>query len=245
MRLIPGNDRVDAAAVPDVGFLHIGKTGGTSVLRSVATLARERGRQVLWLNHDARLPPLLTLFPHLRITCTLRDPVERWVSGFNSRLRGGRPARDVPWTPGEAAAFSFFAVPQDLATAFGSRDPRQVSAARFAQGAISHLRRGYAFHFGSARWVRENAERFASIARVETLEADLPRLLEGLELAPPDGLHAPRLHETPAAMTTTLPDDARAALREVLAEEVAIHDALLDIRARRLAPSEPTHEAPS
>ena len=52
----------------------------------------------------------------------VRDPISRFVSGFNSRLRKGLPKMYFPWAPGEKLAFSRFATPNQLALALSSSD---------------------------------------------------------------------------------------------------------------------------
>ena len=86
-------------------FLHIGKTGGSAVKEAIA------GRPGIALHeHGARLRDIPQGEP---VFFTVREPLARYVSAFNSRLRAGRPRYDVPWSPDEAKAFAAGELPSD------------------------------------------------------------------------------------------------------------------------------------
>ncbi len=98
MFLLPGRESVAPDQMPAIGFLHVGKTGGSTVRHVVEQVhAVYPGLpKTLILGHKTRLPIVFRDAPHLRVVCTLRDPVERFVSGFYSRLRFGNPMLDIP-----------------------------------------------------------------------------------------------------------------------------------------------------
>jgi len=86
---------------PRAHFLHIGKTGGTAVKTALKPLVRS-GPFDLDLH---RHPFTLAKIPEGEVFFfCLRDPIERFVSGFSSRQREGRPRHYRPWGPNERLA---------------------------------------------------------------------------------------------------------------------------------------------
>ena len=89
-----------------VHFLHIGKTGGSAIKAALRDF-RE--------THDIALHPhwvpAETVPAHERFFFCVRDPVTRFVSAFNSRLRMGKPTGFVEWDADEEWAFARFPTP--------------------------------------------------------------------------------------------------------------------------------------
>ena len=194
----------------DVHLLHIGKTGGTAV------------RHVLepWLSacpwlHLHRHPTRLADVPAGEsVVFFLRDPLDRFVSGFNSRLRKGRPRYDAEWSPEEATAFAAFPTPDALASALSDPDDAVRARAVAAMRGIRHVRSGYWHWLGSPGLLASRADDVLFIGTQEHLADDaaaLGRLL-GLDLAPlpDDPVDA---HRTPAGVETALGTTARDNLR--------------------------------
>lgn len=234
---LPGKGAVDLAALGNrVAFLHMPKTGG-STLRGAIEAGQAQGRfatPVPVLGHAARLQQAFHHLPELRVVCTIRDPIARFVSAFQSRLRSGRPKFHHPWDAGEAAAFHWFAEAEDLARAFESPDERLKSAAWFAKSAIRHLRWDYPHYYLSADFVRRNAARFAFVGEIADLSTNLPRMLAhlGLREAGELPLADTHRHAAPAAMRADLSPEAQAILRRVLAADYEIYAALQEISRR-------------
>lgn len=130
-----------------IAFVHIAKTGGTFVKQVIRANLGDASHVVL-SGHQSLADLEAKHGQDLKFCFVFRDPAARFVSGFYSRLRMGRPLRKVKWSTPEAVAFGFFATANDLAEALSSPDERLKSAAIFAMGAIRHIHRGYVFHFG-------------------------------------------------------------------------------------------------
>ena len=153
-------------------LVHVGKTGGTS-LRLLIKELRSAGFKLPLnkLRHRVTAGQALEEQPGLQLGFVYRDPAARFVSGFNSRLRNGRPTHNSLWTPAEAAAFSWFADANSLAEALYAEDPRLQSAAHFAMDNIRHLARGYAFYFQSPAYFRSLQEQIYCLCELSELNA--------------------------------------------------------------------------
>lgn len=135
-----GRDRTRA-------YLHIGKTGGTTFRAAAERVAAfDPARVPLIFHHEWTVPKIRVAFPGIKISFVLRDPLERIVSGFMSRLRQGRPTYRSPWTVEEATAFLYFRDVQSYLDAILTAGEYEMSAVDFTTRSIAHIRRGYRFH---------------------------------------------------------------------------------------------------
>lgn len=121
-------------------MLHIGKTGGTALKAALGPL-RTAGR------YEIRLHKHATTLRHLprgeKVFFVLRDPVERYVSAFNSRLRQGMPRYYTPWTPEEEVAFGEFHSADELGCSLSGEDAAKRARALAAMSSIQHVRDTY------------------------------------------------------------------------------------------------------
>lgn len=151
-------------------LIHVGKTGGTSLRLLIKDLRSDGFKFPLTkMRHKETVNQALDENPGLQLGFIYRDPTSRFVSGFNSRLRNGRPTHNSLWTPAEAAAFSWFADANSLAEALYAEDPRLQSAAHFAMGSIRHLARGYAFYFQSPTYFQSLQEQIYCLCELSDL----------------------------------------------------------------------------
>ncbi|HSG54226.1 MAG TPA: hypothetical protein VLA45_02145, partial [Paracoccaceae bacterium] len=174
-----------APAEPDpVCLIHIGKTGGTYVQEVIRASQAPGSGGVHLPGHIPLKQAIADYGAGLRFGFVFRDPLARFTSGFYSRLRMGRPQRQVIWNAGEAAAFSYFTSATDLAEALDSTDARQQSAAVFSLRAIRHLKRGYGYHFGTPKaFLAEVPDRLAACVDIAHLDARLEAFLAHLGVA--------------------------------------------------------------
>ena len=131
-------------------LLHVGKTGGTTVKEKIKNAGQSKENVIVGTHEMTIEKSAKTHGAHRKVAFLFRDPLERFVSGFYSRLRQGRPAYSVIWTAAEAVSFSYFHTPNELAEALSSDDERLKSAARFAFNSLVHLKLDYKHYFGSA-----------------------------------------------------------------------------------------------
>lgn len=195
-----------------VHLLHIRKTGGSAVKVAIRGDVRGAGRIFDGIVPGTRLvlhghaTPLAALPPRDEVVFFLRDPVARFISGFNDRAREGLPRYHVPWRPGERSAFERFPAPDDLAVALGSDAPDVQEAAWLAMRQIRHVNSHLADWLGDPELLRRMADRILLVGWSETLADDFERLRALLDL--PDGCHLPEDpdvgHRAPGGQSTLL-----------------------------------------
>lgn len=189
-----------------VHFLHIGKTGGTAVKQAFDAypFPWHRFGSLLIVFHDHHTA-LQDLPANDRFFLFVRDPVARFVSGFDSRKRCGRPRRLVPWSRRERRAFVRFARPGDLADGLLADDPETRHEAVQAMHAIEHVRsQQISWIGGSIDALERRRDRLVVLGRQETLQRDFEKLKTALGL--------------PAALA--LPESGRTAHRSQTSEQL-------------------------
>jgi hypothetical protein len=194
-------------------FLHPGKTAGTAVKHALKNAPASPRYDVELHTHGVRLRDLPQGDPFFFV---VRDPVDRFISGFWGRQRQGRPRHNNPWSPDEAIAFARFTTPQALADALdGSADDH--AAAVHALGAIDHVRTSYWYWFGDPDAFRRRSGDVLFIGYQETLDRQLPDLAQVLGLpsleVPHDDLAANRTASSGRPSTDGLDAGARARMQ--------------------------------
>ena len=211
-------------------FLHIGKNAGSTIGDFLLTLSRHGHRTPVVLGHDWTVQDVARRYPGMKISFVIRDPLDRIISGFNSRLRQGRPRNQNLWQPDEAIAFAHFHRIEDFFAACMSDDEYQQSAARFARHHVQHVRDGYVHHFGSVEALRQNRHRIHCVGTVDGLDGFLTRLLApvGVDYPSVRSLLADqhRAAIRSAALLERFSDAEMTRLRSFFADEYAIYEEL-------------------
>lgn len=187
-----------------VHFLHIRKTGGNALKAALRPVAEQCG-----LVLHAHATTLRDIKAGERVAFVVRDPVARFVSGFNSRLRKGRPLLNSKWSDGEEEAFARFKTANDLAEALTGTE--LCDPARKAMHDIAHVKTSFADVLGSKDYVLERLTDIVWIGRTESLESDFEKLKQRLGL--PHALALPSdpvaAHRTPDGFSTELSETGR------------------------------------
>jgi hypothetical protein len=207
----------ESGTVP-ANFLHIRKCGGSAIRAALgpyidALAIKLHAHNVRLADIDAREP----------VFFSVRHPVARFISGFNSRLRKGAPLYDRPWNAEEAEAFARFETPEQLALALGDANTRD--SAEQALCGISHVRHTLSQSISLDEIARYNV---IWIGFQDTLDDDFERLkhvlgLPSIARLPEDPVVA---HRTPDGYSRELSDTARHNLEDWYAEDIALYQAL-------------------
>ncbi len=156
-----------------IHLMHIRKTGGTAVKFA---LEPHREKSAHLLNLGTHETTLSRIPEGDKVAFFIRDPISRFVSGFNSRLREGRPRYYTPWTTQEADAFCRFPSPNDLAEGLDSRSRDTKADAVRAIYSIEHINLSYWYWFGSPELFDSRWKDIFFIGFQERLEEEITRL---------------------------------------------------------------------
>jgi SAM-dependent methyltransferase len=216
--------------------LHIAKTGGAALKEALRPVCESHALTLC--GHAVTLRDVPT---GQKVVFSVRHPVLRFVSGFNSRLRKGRPRNDDEWSLAERAAFERFATARDLAEALSRADPVLRDQAERAMRGIVHIGTTFADWLVSADYLLERSDDVLLPLWQPELDADFERLKELLDLPADVGLPRDPVgsHRTPPGFDTELSHTAVANLERWYAADLPIYRACLDLRARRIAGSRP------
>ena len=223
---------------PPLNVLHIGKTGGTALKHVLREHESESPYQLLFRGHDVTLADVPA---GEAVMFLLRDPLSRFVSAFNGRLREDRPRYHYPWRDEERVAFAVFKRPDELAVALSADDDDRRAQAEAAMHGIGHVNTPYTFWFHDDDAFRARLADVFFIGLQDRLDDDFELLKRKLAL--PAAATMPRdetvAHKTPAGFQSQLSDRGAANLERWYAWDVAF------VRlCRELAPSVNAAEAP-
>jgi len=194
-----------------VHFLHIGKTGGSAIKHAIKQTCAASPYTIRFHPHGVNLRDIPEGDKFVYI---LRDPITRFVSGFYSRQRQGKPRYNIPWRPGEKEAFETFSTPNQLAHALSSWNWYKRRKASQAMNRIQHINNSYWKWFESEQYFTSRQADIFFIAFQERLAEDFEILKEILEC--PDSAALPKddikAHRNPGNLDTALSEKAIANL---------------------------------
>jgi hypothetical protein len=225
LRNVSERHRVESVADPaderpPLNVLHIGKTGGTALKHVLMANQANARYQLLFRGHDVTLADLPRGEQFMFL---IRDPLTRFVSAFNGRLREDRPRYHYPWREEEKVAFAIFKTPDQLAVALSSSDPHEHQQAEAAMHGIGHVNTPYTFWFPDENAFQKRLADLFFIGLQDRLDEDFEALKRKLGLAEEAAM--PRdekvAHKTPAGFDDQLSERGRANLEQWYARDVA------------------------
>jgi hypothetical protein len=237
-RLQDASHRPRATSIADpndprlpLNVLHIGKTGGTA-LKHVLREHQDASRyQLLFRGHDVTLADVPVGEPFMFL---IRDPLTRFVSAFNGRLREDRPRYHYPWRDEEKVAFAIFKTPDELAVALSSPDETEQRQAEEAMHGIGHVNTPYTFWFRDEKAFRSRLPDVFFVGLQDRLDEDFELLKRMLGL--PEEARMPGdetiAHKTPAGFEDQLSDVGRANLERWYAWDVAFVELCRELAPR-------------
>lgn len=214
-------------AAPKTHFLHVGKTGG-SAIRDAND--RSADRPLIIHPHATVLQDIPAGKP---VAFSVRHPCDRFVSGFNSRLRKGLPRYLVEWSADEARAFGLFATADSLACALFDADHEIRLAASHAMRSIGHTRRHLSHWLGAPAELWQRRDSVVMIVDFAQLATDVMVLSRLLDLAEPLALPTDPIisHRTPPGYDTRLSPLGRTNLERWYSDDIILHRACLAMRS--------------
>lgn len=208
-------------------LLHIGKTGGSALKHALRTGAKNKA--IMLHKHDVHLRDI----PEgEKIAFSIRDPVSRFVSAFNSRLRKGQPLHNNEWTEGEAEAFSHFSTPNELAEGLSSPSERVKQNARFAMANIYHVSHHLTDWLESVETLRDRKQDIGFIFLQQKLDHDFLIFTERYGLSgqvslPNDPVAS---HRMPGGLDVDLSATGAANIADWYARDIALFHYCLELR---------------
>ena len=162
-----------------VHFLHIGKTGG-SAIKAVLNNNLETLKYIIKVHkHNVSIKDIPV---GEKIVFFLRDPISRFVSGFYSRQRKGRPRHNIEWTALEKEVFENFPTPNALALAFSNTmGIEKYLFAKQAMNSIGHLSH-YNYWYIDFPYFKSRQNDILFIGFQESLESDFLDLKKILKI---------------------------------------------------------------
>jgi hypothetical protein len=159
-----------------VHFIHIGKTAGTAIKTVFEKEAWLSGNFLvsgnkLFVMHGHNFK-LNEVKENESVIFVVRDPIQRFVSGFYSRKRMGRPLNYNPWNEGEKKAFAFFESANALGTALSSTDKGIKDMAEAAMKSIGHVKSSYWDWFINQDYLEKNSNKILCVLTQENLNED-------------------------------------------------------------------------
>jgi hypothetical protein len=205
---------------PPVHVLHIGKTGGTAMNHVLVDHASAARYRLVFGGHGTTLADIPAGEPFMFV---IRDPLSRFVSAFNGRLREDRPRYHYPWRDEERIAFAIFKTPDQLATALSAEDETLRGQAEQAMRGIGHVNTPYSFWFGDEAAFRSRSSDVFFIGFTERLDDDFELLKRKLGLPPEARLPGDQTvaHRTPAGFDEHLGEGARSNLERWYERDLA------------------------
>jgi Sulfotransferase family len=205
---------------PPLHAFHIGKTGGTALNETLLEHNELSRYRLVFGGHTLTLRDVPS---GEKFMFVIRDPLKRYVSAFNGRLREDRPRYHYPWRDEERAAFAIFKTPDQLATALSSSDADERQQAEAAMRGIGHVNTPYSYWFEDEETFQSRLADLFFIGFTERLNDDFELLKQKLGL--PAELRLPQeetvAHRTPAGFSTQLSDVGRANLERWYARDIA------------------------
>jgi uncharacterized membrane protein YkvA (DUF1232 family) len=234
-----------ARTAPDsrpLHVLHIGKTGGTALKHALLEHRNSSGYELLLHGHDVRLA---NIPPGERFMFAIRDPLGRFVSAFNGRLREDRPRYHYPWREEERLAFALFRTPNDLAVALSASDRMRRNQAEAAMRGIGHVKSTYSLWFPDEHAFLSRVPDLFFIAFQERLDEDFEQLKQKLGLPPELELPKTELdaHQTPLGFDKELNAVARGNLRGWYARDLAFVEVCRTLAPFVNPPEEPRSDS--
>lgn len=161
----------EVAATGHLQSLHVINIGRTSIpaIKGYLDGVKVGGYRPVFHGLRVRLADVLK---GSKVLLIYRDPIERFVSGFYSRLHEGKPNFDSPWNAEERAVFQVFTTPSELLEALASASDRsRLHSALKALREVEFINRGLTWYFDSPQSLERRLNDFVAVLNVADSQA--------------------------------------------------------------------------
>ena len=143
---------------------------------NICSKLRNNNFNVVKHNHDVKLSDISNDNDYF---FSIRKPVNRYLSGFYSRLRKGKPRLYVEWSKDEEIAFKNFSNANELAESIYLQDEKGKKA-KIAMTSISHINSNQIDWFQNLSFLNHRPPLF--IIRQENLVPDMETFFKIMKL---------------------------------------------------------------
>lgn len=173
------NDTINLSV--EFQFLHIGKTGGSTIHQEFQD-AVDLDRTVMFGHNPTEVATRnCSERPNTKYIFFVRAPIARFISGWISRFVFGlEPDALYPVTPEEIESFKTFKSPDQLGCALGSTNATTREAALRSIHAIQHTRQDLNWYWHGIDNVRACHDQIFFVGRTEHLDEDVDDLASRL-----------------------------------------------------------------
>jgi len=208
---------------PTFVFFHLGKTGGGSVRQLLGPIRS----QWVSVGHRGTLDEIQQQWPDLPMVFFVRDPLTRFVSGFNNFRRAvvHKSTGKLP-SDHQLVAYSLFATANDLAEGLVSHDEHTRSSAHWAIGRLGFLSNHLTANLGSPAIVDQHRPQIALIGLFERFDISIEAMRVALHL--PASLQLPAepslAHRGLSHLPNQLSPMGRAAVTQWYRADIALYE---------------------
>jgi hypothetical protein len=209
-------------------FLHLGKTGGTAFV----TYASHYIPSIEKVDHKE--VKLKSVCGHHCAVLFVRDPIDRWISGYYSRYRRGCPMHCSNWTKCETKYFQQFPNVSALAEALydssndtSSGTPTSENefyhANRMVNYCVRHLQLDFSFYL---RDLETEYTKIGYVGLTDNLEAEFQHFVSKFNFTQILKHSFESIHANPSNKTNVLSEKGRINLIKSLAKDYYYMDVL-------------------
>jgi hypothetical protein len=154
-------------------MIHIGKTGGSNLKSTLENLKCKK-YELIFHPHEVCLVDIPVGEKYF---FCVRDPIDRFQSGFYSRKRKGQPRYYSEWSEFERISFNKFSTPEELASSLNT-NKNNYEEAVLAMKSIIHLNSSYWDWFQNEEYFNKRLSDLFFILRLENLNEDFKSLIK-------------------------------------------------------------------
>jgi hypothetical protein len=209
-------------SVPNT-FLHFGKTGGTFFTTSLSHYRHNLAH----VHHEDI--SLKRVCGQKCVVFFVRDPIDRWISGYYSRYRHGCPSHCSNWTQCEEEYFTKFPTVNSLAEALTethtSTEKLLLKSAHNMVNCVGHLWRNFAFYL---KGLKTEFNKIGYVGLTDNMTEDFQYFIKKFNFTQISKHTFEKIHPNLSNKTNVLSEKGRQNLINLLVKDYYYMDLLFD-----------------